>query len=264
MKKELYDFIFDLRASGFMHHTRDDFSIPGKVPDPSVSLDPENNFRVGAGERGILSANILRDLKYFIVGCCFSASSYLVEHGGNAEYAYSVSDYFINRADKAASAEEYQEIFREMIDTFTELDENRRSESEHGIRNRSVRRAMQYIQQHLYSRISAAEVAEYTGLDQSYLSTLFAGETGATLKRYILMQKIEESKTMLAQTDREIRQIGEALGFSSAPHFTKIFRQFTGMTPSEYRRESVFSENHHMKPGQSRKKTDSREGIRVI
>lgn len=237
MKKELYEFIFDLRASGFMHHTLDDFYLPGRERNPDVLLDPENNFRAGDGERGVLSANVLRDLRYFIVGCCFSASSYEVEQGGNAEYAYGISDYFINEVDQAKTVDEFSAIFHEMIRTFMELDESRKKEAEQKIRSRAVRKAMRYIQQHLYSRISAQEVAGYVGLDQSYLSSLFSRETGSTLKRYILIQKTEEAGIMLTQTDREIRQIGEALGFSSAPHFTRAFTGICGITPSEYRRE---------------------------
>ena len=235
MNREIYEFIFDLRASGFMHHTQKDLEVLFRNPDSARRIDAYGNLKFEDGERGVLSPNTLRDMKYFIVGSAFFASSFLVENGGDAEYAYGVSDYYINKADEARSLSDYQAIFAEMMQNFRELEEDRLKKEEHVIRSRYVRDAVQYIRQHLYNKITAAEVAEHIGKDQSYLSALFRRETGNTLKQYILLEKTEEAKIMLANTDKEIRQIGESLGFSSAPHFTKAFRKTCGMTPSEFR-----------------------------
>ena len=236
MNREIYEFIFDLRASGFMHHTQKDLEMLFNNPAAAKLYDSYGNPKIEDGTRGVLSPNTLRDLKYFIVGCAFFSSSFLVENGGDAEYAYGVSDYYINKADEAHSLSDCQAIMLEMMQNFRELDEKRLGKKEHAIGNRYVREAIQYIRQHLYGKVSVSEIAAAVGIDQSYLNTLFCRETGSTLKRFILLQKTEEAKNMLAHTEKEIRQIGEALGFSSAPHFSRVFRKQYDITPSEYRR----------------------------
>ena len=53
--------------------------------------------------------------------------------------------------------------------------------------------------------------------------------------KYMLRMKIETSKEMLAETEMSISEIAEALSFTDSKHYTKTFRNLTGMLPSEYR-----------------------------
>ena len=48
-------------------------------------------------------------------------------------------------------------------------------------------------------------------------------------------EKAEEAKRLLRYTDRPVSAIAVYLGFSSQGHFSKVFREITGMTPGEYR-----------------------------
>lgn len=235
MNKEIYEFVFDLRASGFMHHTQMDLETMFHAPNLADIFDRSGNLKSEEADRGVLSPDMLRDMRYFIVGCAFFSSNFLVENGADAEYACGLSDYYINKADKAQTLSDCQTILTEMIQNFLELEQERIKKKEYAIRNRHVRDAIQYIRQHLYSKLTAADTAAFIGKDPSYLNTLFRKETGSGLKHFILLQKIEEAKKILSNTEIEIRQIGEALAFSSSPHFTKAFQNQCGMTPSEYR-----------------------------
>ncbi len=240
MTREMYDYIFNLRASGFMHHTQEDLQriLQGmERGEASVSPALLNNLPlgVGDGERGSLSKNQCRDMHNFLVGCCFFASSQLVEAGKDAEYAYGISDYYMNKLDSCYSLGDYQRFFEEMTADFQKLAEEETASPGQAVTNIHVIRGIHYIQQHLYSDLSASDVAAAIHKDASYLSTLFKKETGLTLQRYILQEKITEAQKMLRNTDHMVREIAEALGFCSAPHFNKVFAQFTGMTPGEYR-----------------------------
>lgn len=52
---------------------------------------------------------------------------------------------------------------------------------------------------------------------------------------YIAQQKVEAAKSLLRTTARDVREISDALPFSSAAYFTRLFRQQTGMTPTQFR-----------------------------
>jgi len=47
---------------------------------------------------------------------------------------------------------------------------------------------------------------------------------------------LERAQQLLAQSDQTIAQISDLLGFASQGHFTRVFKQFAGRTPSEFRR----------------------------
>lgn len=93
-----------------------------------------------------------------------------------------------------------------------------------------------YIRYHLDERIALGELAQRVGLNASYLSTLFKRETGLSLTEYVQRERVATAKNMLKYSDHSATQIATALGFSSQSYFTRVFRQATGFTPTEYRR----------------------------
>ncbi len=73
-------------------------------------------------------------------------------------------------------------------------------------------------------------------VNASYLLRTFKRHTGTTPLCYHHRLRCAKAKTLLAQTDLSISQVGEAAGFVSSSHFSHIFRKTEGCTPSEYRR----------------------------
>lgn len=65
----------------------------------------------------------------------------------------------------------------------------------------------------------------------------FKKETGESIARYILKAKLQESKMLLAYSDRSIADIACFLYFSSQPHFQNRFKQEYGITPLQYRKQ---------------------------
>lgn len=72
-------------------------------------------------------------------------------------------------------------------------------------------------------------------LTPDYLSHLFKRETGFSLTNYIIYERIEEAKRMLAGTDKSVSEIATRCGFQNISYFSRQFRRFTGVTPREFR-----------------------------
>lgn len=70
---------------------------------------------------------------------------------------------------------------------------------------------------------------------QPYLSRRFKEETGEALTDFVLKEKIEEAKRLLRYSDKPLTAIGAYLGFSSASHFSRVFKAYVDTTPREYR-----------------------------
>jgi AraC family transcriptional activator of pobA len=77
--------------------------------------------------------------------------------------------------------------------------------------------------------------AEQLHLSQNYLSDLLQKFTGKTTQEHIHLQLIYKAKALLWGTGKSVSEIAYTLGFENPPHFTRLFKQKTGHSPSGYR-----------------------------
>ncbi len=96
--------------------------------------------------------------------------------------------------------------------------------------------AQAYMKAHCEEKFSLEEMAKALYVNASYLLRTFKRHTGTTPLYYHHRLRCARAKTLLAQTDLSISEVGEAAGFVSSSHFSHIFRKTEGCTPSEYRR----------------------------
>ncbi|WP_304942401.1 response regulator transcription factor [Vallitalea guaymasensis] len=92
-----------------------------------------------------------------------------------------------------------------------------------------------YILENLNKDLSLIILAEQVNLNPSYLSRLFKSHTQNNLYDYILDMRMLKAKDMLLKTGEKIQDIAIAVGYESAPSFTRVFRKYTGKTPTVYR-----------------------------
>ena len=84
--------------------------------------------------------------------------------------------------------------------------------------------------------VSRTEVAGKVNLSEEYFSRLFRQETGDTFKDYILMMKMEAAKELLRDTRLSVSIIASKVGYSNFSHFSQMFKNYSGMTPQEFRK----------------------------
>ena len=82
---------------------------------------------------------------------------------------------------------------------------------------------------------NVAYCAEQLHLSANYFGDLIKKETGSTALDYIQNKTIDEAKTRLFDPAKSINDVSFDLGFKYQQHFTRLFKQKTGMTPFEYR-----------------------------
>ncbi|TAE30872.1 MAG: AraC family transcriptional regulator [Cytophagales bacterium] len=75
------------------------------------------------------------------------------------------------------------------------------------------------------------------GYDYTYLSHLFSDTEGQTLERYQIRLRLEKAKEWLQDGELTVTEIAFRLGFSSSQHFSNQFRQESGQTPGQFRRD---------------------------
>ena len=102
--------------------------------------------------------------------------------------------------------------------------------------NSHIERALRIMQRNVFSRLTLEDLAEKLKLNKSYFIRLFSRKMNTTPMKYFTKLKIEAASSMLLSTPQPIYEISERLCFYSEFHFSKCFKQYKGLPPSEYRK----------------------------
>lgn len=94
-------------------------------------------------------------------------------------------------------------------------------------------RIMNYIDSHIYSLKSLSELSEFTNYNYNYLSNLFKEVTGDTLMNYYRRRRLETAKLLLTDQTLSVTRIARLLGYSSVYTFSRAYKEYFGVTPSE-------------------------------
>lgn len=82
-------------------------------------------------------------------------------------------------------------------------------------------------------------IAQQVGRNYGYLTRLFSAKEGISIEKYIIRLKIERAKEMLWADDCSLSEVAFRLGYSSVQHLSLQFKQTTGLTITEFRRQPV-------------------------
>ncbi len=190
------------------------------------------NFMIGKGR---LSDDPVKNIRYHFIIANALTSRICIEGGLKHDIAYTLSDIYIQRADKCESYEGLLDLFEEMQVDFAQRMQTVKKENVISIH---IRKCIDYIYEHLHEKISLTELASLVSLNPSYLSKLFLKETGVSIKGFILNAKISTAENMLKFSDFSYLEVSLALGFSSQSSFISVFRKITGVTPKVYRQQN--------------------------
>ena len=99
----------------------------------------------------------------------------------------------------------------------------------------AVTRVRNYIEANLEKDLSLVRLADEAGLNATYLSRLFKNVTGINIYEYVLDCRMRKAKELLLKSNEKIQDVGISVGYDSAQSFTRVFRKYTGQTPTDYR-----------------------------
>jgi two-component system response regulator YesN len=101
--------------------------------------------------------------------------------------------------------------------------------------NKYITRAMLFINQDLARPLSLSIVAEEIGLSASYLSSLFYRETAKQFNEYITEKRMLKAMNLLRESSYKVYEVSEMVGIPSYRYFSKLFKEYTGQNPSDFK-----------------------------
>ncbi len=102
--------------------------------------------------------------------------------------------------------------------------------------NAVVFELQRYIKERIHESLSLHDLSDYVSLSPNYLSKLFKQVTGETITAYTQNMKIARSIEYLSDPTISLSEIAAQLGFYDQFHFSKVFKAYTGLAPSRYRK----------------------------
>ena len=189
------------------------------------------------GKLGTLSRDVLRSDKNVAMCAMAIYARAAIDGGIISDEAFSAGDSWAIRIDEAKSREEVALYVQDLARFFTRMVyehaqvQREKKEQE----NKLVAQCKYHIFQHMHERLTVKTIAKALYVNPDYLSHLFVRCEGVKISRYILEEKVKLAKNLLMYSPYDCKSISNYLGFSSQSHFGKIFKEYTGISPNEYK-----------------------------
>jgi len=98
-----------------------------------------------------------------------------------------------------------------------------------------VQKVVDYISEKYSEPIRIQEIADYCGLERSYLSKIFKYATGYTPQEYLIWYRINVAKQLLETGGVSVQYVSYSVGYNDPLTFSKVFKRETGVAPSKWR-----------------------------
>ncbi|PLS03714.1 helix-turn-helix domain-containing protein [Neobacillus cucumis] len=156
--------------------------------------------------------------------------------GVHSVYLHNISERFAILIERTTNLPHLKKLFVLMANEYCELV----AAFSTGHYSPLVKNAVDYILLNLGGSLTLQQIAGQIHANPSHLSRKFKEDTSMTITEYINRKRVEEAKLYLQKGNRSITDVAFMVGFNDLNYFSKVFKKFTALTPSQYlKRKSV-------------------------
>lgn len=196
----------------------------------------DSSFRAGIGR--IREEENLRESYTEAVQALREVDSHVVhindipaEAENAEEYPQELKDRYIRELQRCSTREEVKRWFQNQSREISRaMDSDREKQSES-----VMERAKVYIRQNFQKDLTLDEVSKIVDISPYYFSKLFKQETGENFIEYLTKVRMKNAEELLKDSHYSIKEICVMSGYGDPNYFSRIFKKYEGVTPSEYR-----------------------------
>lgn len=133
---------------------------------------------------------------------------------------------------------ETQGILLQLLSRFVET--ARMAEKDEHLIPSKVLDAISFIQVNLHQNLTVVDLAKRANQHPDYFSRVFFQYTGIRPLAYIHEKRIERAQYLLTTTSMSYAEVAAEVGFENLPHFSRLFKKVTSLTPGQYRQQHHF------------------------
>ena len=101
--------------------------------------------------------------------------------------------------------------------------------------DKELGRIVQYLSMHIGDKVKLEDLMREFSMNRNQINELFVRNTSMTWLAYFTRMKINLAQIMLAETELQVAEIGNRVGYDDANYFVKVFKKATGVSPTKYR-----------------------------
>lgn len=150
---------------------------------------------------------------------------------GNVQYGFRYRENYLGEIQGAADLNALRQWF---VGKTWEICDSIGTSREREFEN-VVTRVKNYINENYARDISLDEVSRMVDISPYYFSKLFKQEVGENFSEYLTRTRIRNARQLLDNPKHSIKEVCMMCGYSDPNYFSRIFKKYEGMTPSEYR-----------------------------
>ena len=139
-----------------------------------------------------------------------------------------------DKIDNSRYAEDLMLNYESLLSYFTEIIEEHQSK----ITSHMINKIIQYIHAHYDEQLNLTDVSKLFNFNYYYLSSYFSSHNKEGFNEFLNKIRIEKACDFLKQ-DIPISDISSMVGYSDHSYFCKVFKKFTGLTPSNFRKNGI-------------------------
>ncbi len=96
-----------------------------------------------------------------------------------------------------------------------------------------------FMEKRIYGKFTMSELSRELSFGKTYISKYFSKVSGYSIVNYFTMMKINEAKRLIRETTHNFFEISEMLMFTNSHYFSSVFKKYTGMTPTQYKKSCI-------------------------
>ena len=105
--------------------------------------------------------------------------------------------------------------------------------------NKVIETAKDYILNNYNRDICLNDIAKHVFMHPVYFCTIFKRETGESFNQYLTHIRLSKAFDLMKSTNMKIYEISSEVGYKSSKHFSRLFKEYYGIMPKEYKNKAV-------------------------
>ena len=155
----------------------------------------------------------------------------IIRHSISKKYLHTLYNKYYEKIPMLNDLKSLQALELEMAQTYLEFLISDVEVKDNFI----VNKLLQHLHINIECFMSLEKISSHLGITPEYASACFKKHMGISLMKYSKKIKIDRAKVLLLTTNKSLLAISISLGFYDQSHFSRTFKSFEGITPSQFR-----------------------------